>query len=85
MYGADVYSERKNKPSLGFARAAKDQRREEACVRNLAWEKLSSTEKLKSLDARLGTGEGAMRQRVRILAEIDNGPLTRKKKKKRKK
>jgi hypothetical protein len=41
----------------------KEQRRIEGEVRNEAWRKLSTSEKLADLDRRLGKGVGARRQR----------------------
>ncbi len=46
-------------------------RREEATARNEAWAGLSLKDKLAALDARLGKGVGATKQRARILAMME--------------
>jgi hypothetical protein len=48
------------------ARAHKVDRQREALLRNEAWAKLSTTEKLAALDKRLGKGVGAKRQRAKL-------------------
>lgn len=47
-----------------------DLRREEAEERLRAWRSLSPEEQLAELDARLGPGQGARRQRERIQRQI---------------
>lgn len=46
-----------------------EEKRAEAISRNEAWRQLSHKEQLAVLDARLGTGVGAARQRARIKLE----------------
>jgi hypothetical protein len=46
-------------------------KREEAVARAAAWERLSIKDKLAVLDARLGPGQGAQRQRARLMAEFE--------------
>ena len=56
-------------------------RREEALERQEYWENLTPVQQLDSLDERLGRGEGAVKQRDRILKNA----YKKNKKKKRKK
>lgn len=44
-------------------------KREDAHTRNTVWANLTSAEKLRELDRRLGDGVGAKRQRARIARE----------------
>lgn len=45
---------------------SKTQKRIEGDERNAEWRKLSPTQKLDSLDLRLGKGQGAKRQREKL-------------------
>jgi hypothetical protein len=45
-------------------------RQEEAIERQQAWGKLNAAEKLAVLDARLGAGVGAKKQRARLATQI---------------
>jgi hypothetical protein len=49
---------------------SKQQKREEGEIRNAAWRKLSTAEKLALLDATLGPGQGATRQREKFAREV---------------
>ncbi len=49
-------------------------RQQEAIERHAAYRALSAEEKLASLDARLGVGVGAVRERARIAAESESAP-----------
>lgn len=51
--------------------ASATDRRTEAQARNEAWASLSLKEQLSALDARLGKGVGAAKQRARILAMLE--------------
>jgi hypothetical protein len=46
-----------------------EQKREEAHTRNTLWAQLTTAEKLRELDRRLGAGVGAKRQRARIVGK----------------
>jgi hypothetical protein len=48
---------------------AKEVKRREGAERNAQWTQMSAKEKLASLDARLGKGQGATRQRVKLSTE----------------
>lgn len=50
-------------------------RRTEAEARNAFWASLSPEEQLASLDARLGAGVGAIKQRAKITALIEAGKI----------
>ena len=45
---------------------SKEQKRLEAAERDSLYNSLSTTEKLKKLDTKLGTGQGATKQRKRL-------------------
>ena len=49
----------------------KELRKKEAAERNARWSSLTPSEKLASLDSRLGTGVGATRQRKLLAAEME--------------
>ena len=51
-------------------RHGKQSRRVDAIERNDAWKTMSPEAKLASLDARLGAGKGATKQRERILSQM---------------
>jgi hypothetical protein len=51
---------------------SKDQKREEAKTRNAAWDALSLERQMADLDRRLGKGQGAKRQRERLIALIES-------------
>lgn len=53
-------------PTQSRGRACRDQRREEGEARNATWRALTLTAQLQSLDARLGAGNGAKRQRAKL-------------------
>lgn len=65
-----------------------EQKRVEAVERNQKWSRLSAREKLESLDARLGKGQGAAKQRLALeeilRSEVPAPPLPEKKSKKKK-
>ncbi len=44
----------------------REQRRLAGVVRNAAWQALTTAQKVASLDARLGAGIGAVRQRTKL-------------------
>lgn len=46
-------------------------RREEAAKRQADYDKLSIKEKLAKLDAKLGPGQGAERQRAKLMAQLE--------------
>jgi hypothetical protein len=54
-------------------RAEQQQRREEAAVRAAEHAQLTPQQKLAKLDQRLGMGVGALKERSRILAQIQAG------------
>jgi hypothetical protein len=54
-----------------FRSILKEQRRTEAAYRTANWQKLSPQEQLVQLDARLGEGIGAKKQRARIQAQME--------------
>ena len=45
---------------------SKDQKREEAVARNLAYRFMSKVKRIARLDARLGKGVGAVKERARL-------------------
>lgn len=51
--------------------AAQDKRREEARARQLQRDELTPEEQIARLDARLGAGKGAKKERERLAALID--------------
>ena len=51
--------------------------REESEKRKAAWDKLSTREKLKSLDDRLGKGVGATKQRKKLLQKLKEEKQTK--------
>ena len=61
----------KNRGSTDDYKTRLARKRKEANARNKAWSTLSPTEQLSRLDARLGKGQGAKRQRERIQAQIE--------------
>ena len=56
---------------INRSRVRKEQLREEAVERLDAWQAMSPAEQLKALDERLGEGVGAVKQRTRLQAKID--------------
>jgi hypothetical protein len=48
------------------SRGRKEQRRKAALIRNEVWSKLSTREKIDSLDGRLGKNKGARKQRKKL-------------------
>jgi hypothetical protein len=46
-------------------------KREEAVERKTAWDALSIKERLAVLDTRLGPGQGAQRQRAKLMAQLE--------------
>jgi hypothetical protein len=57
----------------------KDARRERAEKRNEDWSNLSPQRQLADLDARLGKGVGATKQRAKLQAKIDSAPVKKQK------
>ena len=51
---------------MNRSKKKKNQKREEAKIRNEKWEKLSTTDKLKQLDAIFGKNKGAKKQRAKL-------------------
>lgn len=56
-----------------------DIRREDADKRNGEWKGLSPEKQLAELDARLGKGIGAAKQRAKLQAKIESAPAKRQK------
>ena len=54
------------KTKTGHQAADRDRRRIEGHERNLAWQKLTPAQRIASLDARLGVGQGAKKQRAKL-------------------
>ena len=54
----------------------KQKRRDEAAARQAECDKLSPEERLARLDKLFGKGEGAKRERARLLARIEKSNLT---------
>jgi len=52
--------------AMNRSKKKKNQKREEAKIRNEKWEKLSTTDKLKQLDAIFGKNKGAKKQRAKL-------------------
>jgi hypothetical protein len=48
------------------SQSARQERREAGEKRNVAWRALTDADQLRSLDARLGKGKGAKRQRAKL-------------------
>ncbi len=57
---------KRNSYSTARSQTALEQRRLDGAKRNAAWQTLSTVQKLASLDARLGAGIGAVRQRAKL-------------------
>ncbi len=57
---------KRNSYSTAQSQTAREQRKLEGETRNTAWRALSTVQKVASLDARLGAGIGAVRQRVKL-------------------
>ena len=64
-------------PTQTRSRACRQQRRDEGDARNTAWRALGPVEQLRQLDARLGAGTGARRQRAMLTMLLSKGPATR--------
>jgi hypothetical protein len=60
-------------PRNNMAKEDRKKRLEEAEAREAAWRALSPKEQLAALDARLGKGQGAKKQRARIAAALKAG------------
>jgi hypothetical protein len=60
------------KGNKGIALAWKQMKKERAIIRNTAWVALTPTEKLESLDKRLGKGIGAKHQRAKLMDAVAN-------------
>jgi len=67
---AEQISQNKNERSKSRSTADKAERESEAVERQSHWGGLSLAEQLKQLDARLGKGVGAVKQRARIKEKI---------------
>ena len=57
---------KRNSYSTARSQTAREQRKLDGETRNKAWRALSTVQKLASLDARLGAGIGAVRQRAKL-------------------
>lgn len=53
--------------------ASRERRRQEAEARNNVWRALSVADKIRSLDGRLGVGQGAKRQRQMLSVQFRDG------------
>lgn len=70
------------KVSKAIRRSRKDRveiRQENAVRRNADWKSLSPEKQLADLDARLGKGVGAAKQRAKLQSRIDSQPVKRQK------
>lgn len=54
----------------GYNSNAKEHKQKMAEMRNESWAKLTTTAKIEDLDARLGVGLGAVKQRKRLAAQL---------------
>src|SRR5436309_7343167 len=57
----------------GHTMKSDEQKRDEAEMRNAAWRALAAEQQLADLDERLGNGQGARRQRARLMRLIQDG------------
>lgn len=59
------------KGNKGIKRRNAERRQQEAKVRNEKWTSKTPQQQLASLDSRFGVGQGAVRQRAKITANIE--------------